>query len=165
MSHEDRDAIRAMIRRAAILAVDDGGTQQKLDLSGLAGDKPRGVMRVEDFGFASNPPVGGEGAIICAGGRSDRAMFVGGAHQQYRPTATEIGGTILYDANGQAVSLVKNNIRIVGTQTITITAPTIVLDGNVKLGGADASHAAAMQGSTVSAGAVNGNLATKVLVK
>lgn len=165
-SSEDRAAIRAMLRRAAVVSVDDSGDRQLLDLSAFASDLPRKVARIQDFGFASNPPVGGEGLLLCPGGRSDRAVFVGGEAKQYRPKNTELGGTILYDANGQAVSLVKNNIRIVGTDTVTITAPTIVLAGNVHLGGADATRPASAQGTTDSHGDTDtGNFATKVFVK
>jgi phage baseplate assembly protein V len=133
-SERDKNALRAMLRRAAIEAVYDAGNQQLLDLIGLASDKPRKVPRVESFGLASNPPGGGNGLIVCPGGRSDRAMFIGGEHADYRPKGQPSGGTTIYDANGQAISFVKNNIRIVGTQTITLTAPTFILNGDVFCG-------------------------------
>lgn len=163
---ELEDAVRAMLRRASILQVDDSGDRQLLDASGFKNDLPRKVARIQDFGLASNPPAGAEGVLACLGGRSDRAVFLGGEHKDYRPRGIPAGGTTIYDANGQAISFVQDNIRIVGTQTVTISAPTIVLDGNVKLGGADASRPASAQGTTDSRGdADTGNFATKVLVK
>jgi phage baseplate assembly protein V len=99
---ELRDAVRTMIRRASIAAVDDGGTQQTVDLLGFAGDSPRQVVRVQEFGIADNPPVGGEGLILCAGGRSDKALFIGGAGKG-RPTNTPSGWKGLYDAGGNVV--------------------------------------------------------------
>ncbi len=154
--HErDRDALRSMLRRAAIAAVNDAGTQQLIDLLGFAGEKLRGVPRIESFGFASNPPSGGTGIIACAGGRSDRALFLGGEHPDYRPKDQPVGGVTIYDANGQAISFVRNNIRVtggkitfetaavtlVGTTSLTLQAPSIVLDGTVQLGSAAASVA------------------------
>lgn len=159
-SAEDRDAIRTMLRRAAILAVDDTGTQQLLDLFGLKADKPRKVVKVEDFGFASNPPAGGEGLIVCPGGRSDRAMFLGGAHKDFRPKNLPVGGVTIYDAFGQAISFVEHNIRVVGAQTITIQAPVIVLDGAVQITG----NVTGAGGGTITLAAsinqIAGNIAT-----
>jgi phage baseplate assembly protein V len=130
MSYEDRAAIRAMLRRASVRSVDDSGAQQRLELTGLAADALRKIVRIGEFGLASVPPAGAEGLLACLGGRSDRAMFLGGEHKDYRPTGHDPGTTILYDANGQAVSLIKNNVRVVGTQTITIQAPTVVIQGD-----------------------------------
>jgi phage baseplate assembly protein V len=104
MSHaESRAAIRAMLRRAAITAIDDSGAQQKVGLTGFAAEQLEGVVRVQDFGISSNPPAGGEGLIVCPGGRSDRAMFIGGAHQKYRPTAMPSGTSVLYDSEGNVI--------------------------------------------------------------
>jgi phage baseplate assembly protein V len=133
-SQRDQIALRTMLRRAAIAFVNDAGSQQLLDLLGYKGDTPKKVPRVESFGFASNPPPGGNGLIVCPGGRSDRAMFIGGEHPDYRPKNQPVGGTIIYDAFGQAISFISGNIRVVGTGTITLTAPTFILNGDVFCG-------------------------------
>jgi phage gp45-like len=130
----DRDALRTMLRRAAVASVNDRGSQQLVNLSGFAGDSPENIVRVESFGFASNPPSGGNGLIVCPGGPSDKAMFLGGEHPSHRPKNQPTGGVTLYDAFNQAISFVQNNIRIVGTQTITIQAPTINLVGEINAG-------------------------------
>jgi phage gp45-like len=81
-SSEERNAVRAMLRRAAVVSSSDGGAQQLLALSGLASEQLTNIVHVQPFGLSSNPPVGGEGLIVCLGGRSDRAMFLGGEHPQ-----------------------------------------------------------------------------------
>jgi phage baseplate assembly protein V len=134
-SPEDRDAIRAMLRRAAVVAVNDTGGQQLVDLSGFASDFPKQVVRIADFGFASNPPPGGEGLMACPGGRSDRAMFLGGEHAKYRPVNLPVGATAIYDAFGQILEFVQNSVKLVCTGTITLQSPTIVLDGAVQFTG------------------------------
>jgi phage baseplate assembly protein V len=132
----DRDALRTMLRRASVKAVNDQGSQQLVNLAGLAGDQPVDVPTVALFGFSSNPPAGGVGLIVCPGGRSDRALFLGGESAKYRPKNQPVGGTTLYDAFGQAISLVQNNIRIVGTGAVTITAPSgCTINGNVTVQG------------------------------
>ncbi len=132
---EHDDAIRAMLRRARVSKVDDSGSQQLVDLNGMKGDQPRKVFRPQGFGLSSNPPADSEGVILALGGRNDRALYFDGGHQQYRPVNTAVGGTILYDGSGQAISLVQRALRIVGGDTITLSATKIVLDGEVHLGG------------------------------
>lgn len=117
ISLEDRDAVRAMLRRAAIVAVNDGGAQQLVDLSGFASDQPKKIVRISDFGLASNPPAGGEGLIVCPGGRSDRAMFIGGEHKQYRPKNLAAGAVALYSTQ----------------MIITLGATTLVVDTGGKM--------------------------------
>jgi phage baseplate assembly protein V len=128
-SSEERNAVRAMLRRAAVVSSDDSGPQQLLSLSGFSQDLPRQVVRVQEFGFSSNPPVGGEGLILCPGGRSDRAMFWGGAHAQYRPTNLPVGATALYDAFGQILEFVQNSVKLVCTATFEIDAPNVLIKG------------------------------------
>jgi phage gp45-like len=81
-SSEERNAVRAMLRRAAVSS-NESGVQQLLALSWLASEQLTNIVHVQPFGFSSNPPVGGEGLIVCLGERSDRAMFLGGEHPQY----------------------------------------------------------------------------------
>lgn len=144
----DRDAVRTMLRRAAVRAVDDAGSQQRLDLSGLSGDQPADVPTVALFGFSANPPAGGVGLILCPGGGSDKALFFGGESAKYRPKNQPPGGVTLYDAFGQAISFVQNDVKVVGTQTVTIQAPTINLVGQVNLGSASAAVAVELSNST-----------------
>ncbi len=144
----DRDALRTMLRRAAVRSVNDQGSQQLVDLSGMAGDQPAGVPTVALFGFSANPPAGGVGLIACPGGRSDKALFFGGESAKYRPKNQPTGGVTLYDAFGQAISFVQNAIRVDGTQTITIQAPTINLVGEVNLGAASGTIAVELSNST-----------------
>jgi phage gp45-like len=132
----DRDALRTMLRRAAVRSVNDQGSQQLVNLSGLAGDQPADVPTVALFGFSSNPPAGGVGLIACPGGRSDKALFFGGELAKFRPKNQPVGGVTVYDAFGQAISFVQNNIRIVGTGAVTITAPSgCTINGNVTVQG------------------------------
>lgn len=135
-SPEERAAVRTMLRRAAVVSVNDQGSQQLLNVSGFVGDKPKNLVRIAEFGFASNPPDGGEGLIVCPGGRSDRAMFLGGELAKYRPKNQPVGGVTIYDAFNNAISFVQNNIRIVAAANVTITAPSgLTINANVTVNG------------------------------
>ena len=166
MPSEDRDAIATMIRRGTLKEFDAKGSQHLARVTGLRGEELAGVPRFKEFGFSSHPPIGSTATIMALGGRSDRAMVVGIDHADHGPRDLETGHTALYDAYGNMISLVEREIRVVGATSVTIKAPVIILDGLVRLGGADADKPAAMLGTLDTAGhAQIGNLATRVLVK
>jgi phage baseplate assembly protein V len=166
MFDEHDDAIRTLLRRVSVVDVDDSGTQQRLTLEGLASEEFSRVVRSQHFGLSSVPPKGAEGLILAQGGRSDRAHVLGLEHKDHRPRNQEVGDVVLYDAHDNAISLVKKNLRIVGSDTVTIKGAKIVLEGNVYLGGADADKPAAMQGTLDTAGNADvSNLASKVFMK
>jgi phage gp45-like len=103
LNWEHDDAARSKARRASIVKVDDGGTQQKLDLRGLASDQPQKIVRILPHGFSSNPPQQSEGVLLALGGRSDRLMFLGGEHKDYRQKNLNSGQAVLYDDKGNVV--------------------------------------------------------------
>ena len=110
--------------------------------------------------FAANPQ-GRKRAV----GRRDAAYVLGGENPSMRPVV-DMGGTAIYDHTGNIVSVVAKELRIVHSAKVTISAPEIVLDGIVKLGGADASRPASAEGTVDSCGcADSGNFATRVWMK
>jgi phage baseplate assembly protein V len=154
---EGRDGLLGSIRRASVVEIDDSGTQQFLKKGkGLKSEQFEQVYRPQPFGMTSNPPAGSEGLLLAMGGRSDRLLGLGFEHKDYRPKDTEIGGTIIYDANGSAVSLVKPNLRIVHAQKLVLAAPVIVLEsGDIRLGGESANRPVSAQGTVTSDGATD----------
>lgn len=134
--YEHDDAVRSILRRAALLKDgDDRETQQRVALRGYKGDEPDDVHRFQLPGIHSVPVKGGEGVIVEMGGRSDRALFLGGEHKDHKPKGYEPGDTVLYDHHGNSASLVKGRMRIVHRTEVRIVAPKIVLEGTVHLGG------------------------------
>jgi phage gp45-like len=131
-SLENHDATLGTLRRATILKVDDSGAQQLVDLSGLASDYPKKVVRVLPHGFSSNPPLNSEGILKSLGGRSDRGMFIGGEHFQYRQRNLPAGTSVLYDdkgnvvfckgANGIVISTADGDVTVTSNKAISLTA-------------------------------------------
>jgi phage gp45-like len=103
LSLEHDDAMRSKARRARVVTVDDSGSQQKADLRGLASDRPQKIVRILPHGYSSNPPQDSEGVLLALGGRSDRLMFIGGEHKDYRPKNLKSGQSVLYDDKGNVV--------------------------------------------------------------
>jgi phage gp45-like len=133
-SMENNDAVLGTLRRGSIQKVDDSGNQQLVNLMGLAGDQPQKVVRVLDHGFSSNPPQGAEGVLKSLGGRSDRLMFIGGEHPDYRQKNLAAGASVLYDQNGNVIyANMANGIQISAkTGNVAVTAPS---GKNIFLGG------------------------------
>lgn len=160
------------------MAVDSGLTRFRLDGTvehrngqqfvngrGYAGDGYERVHRVEPHGFASHPVAGGIGAFVAARGQRDSGYVIGGENPALRPGGDLLtaGGTAIYDHLGNIVSIVAAKLRIVHATQIHLVAPTIVLEGDVKLGGPDAARPASAEGTLDSAGhAESSNFATRV---
>jgi phage gp45-like len=153
--------------RAKVGEIDDSGDLQiGKTMQGYAGEEFTRVHLVRQYGFHSVVPPRSHGIGLALRGMRDLAVMLGGEYPDYRPKNRDVGSTALYDMHGNIVSLVESEIRIVHATKIHLVAPSIVLEGTVKLGGDDADKPAAMQGSIDSHGdsEVSG-LATKVLVK
>jgi phage gp45-like len=152
--------------RALIEATDDSGQLQLADALGYAGESFAGVHRVQPFGFHSNPPAGAHAVGVPLRGLRGLLALLGGEVPQFRPTGRAVGTTALYDAYGSLVSLVESECRVVHATAIHLVAPTIILEGDVKLGGPDAAKPIGLQGSLDSAGdTLTGALATKVFAE
>jgi phage gp45-like len=123
--------------RTELRETQDDGDQQTVTLYGVGGEELTRVHRVQPFGLSTHPPVGAHGIGMALHGRRDLVAVLGLEHAQYRPKATQPGGTVLYDMYGSAVSLVQSNMRIVHAQKIenVCGAATLVMtaDGKVKI--------------------------------
>lgn len=153
--------------RAELGDTDDAGDLQLAKtLLGYAGEEFTRVHRVQPFGFHGHAPRGSHGVGLALRGMRDLVVALGCEHPQHRPKNRAVGTTAIYDMWGNIVSLVEAEIRVVHATKIHLVAPEIVLEGTVKLGGADAATPASMQGTVDSAGDTDASgFATKVLMK
>lgn len=117
---EHDDAMRSNIRRYRVVKVNDEGTQQRVDLSGLKKERPEEVWRPMPHGFSSNPPADSDGYMVGMGGRSDRMLYVDGGHKKYRPRKLPEGGVALYNHTGDIIRVVKDNLDIVHANKVTM---------------------------------------------
>ncbi len=137
--------------------------QQFIGGKGFAGDRFERVHRPEPHGFASYPVKGGIGIAMSARGNRDSAYVFGGENPSLRPDVA-MGGTAIYDHTGNIVSVVQANLRIVHATVIHMIAPSIILEGRVKLGGPGASRPVSAQGTIDSRGDIDSsNFANGVL--
>ena len=114
------DATRPTTRRARIIKVNDKGTQQRVDISGLKNEKPVKVWNTQPFGFSSNPPKDSDGIIEQAGSRSDRTFYRDAGHEKYRPKRTPEGGAVLFDYAGNIIRMFPEHGDFVHKDKINI---------------------------------------------
>ena len=110
---DDKHAARLMNTRGELIEIDDSGKIQLVRVHGHYGEQIAKAHRVQSFGMSAVPPKGAHGLIQAVGGRRDQAVLVGLEHPDHRPVNTGAGETIIYNAHGDAVSIVKRNIRVV----------------------------------------------------
>lgn len=120
-------ATRGQLRRVILTDVNDQGAQQYASLSGVYGEQMAEVTRLQHFGFNAVPPKGSEGLLLALGGRSDKAFVLGLEHPQYRPKAKNPGESYVYDAYGNIISVVQQNIRIVHSADVQIVVGSMVV--------------------------------------
>jgi hypothetical protein len=119
-SFEHDDALRSNIRRYRIVKVNDEGTQQRVDLSGLVKEKPEKVWRPMPHGFTSNPPPDSDGYMVGMGGRSDRMLYSDGGHKKYRPRNIPVGAAALYNHSGDIVRVFEDNCDVIHSKRINL---------------------------------------------
>lgn len=88
------------LRRGTLEQTDDSGTQQLLQVRGLASEQLKKIVRVLPHGFSSHAPKDSEGVFLSLGGRSDRVLGLGYEHKDKRQKDLPEGTAVLYDANG-----------------------------------------------------------------
>lgn len=115
------DPHRPQLHLATLGDLDDSGVQQLASATGFLGHVIGQAVRRQGFGLSSVPPAGAEGLFLASGGRSDRGHLLGLEHPDHKPLGTQLGGTVLYDAYGTAVSLVQKNLRMVHASDIQVT--------------------------------------------
>ena len=132
----------------------DAGDQQMVTLLGPRGEALKNVHRLQPFGFHSSPPVGSHGMVAQFGGADGGRLLnfaLGLEDKSSRPTNRDVGSTALYDANGNMVSLVQSEVRIVGSSKVVIVSSGTTLtvsSSGVTISGGEVTHDGKNIGST-----------------
>jgi phage baseplate assembly protein V len=133
MSHEVHDAVRNMFRRATLSAdatVD--ADHVRGSFTGRNGETFTQVPRISDYGFHSEPLAGASAVLAALSGRSDGVLALGIDDPRKRPSLGP-GAVALYNAQGNMISLVQQTIRIVSSQPVAVTAPSMTINGHTVL--------------------------------
>jgi phage baseplate assembly protein V len=95
--------IQMMFGRGRVTYTDDSGPVQKMQvrLSGL--ETSDGRVRMAEFGFTSNPPIGSDVLTLHVSGDRGAGTVFATNHQQSRPTGLLAGESKLYSQDGKYV--------------------------------------------------------------
>lgn len=165
MNPTDNTLLRVQLEKT-----DDSGKQQKMQHAGRKGEKvggkKHGAVRLQSYGVSEHPPAGSQGMAVALNGNMDQPLILGVEHPDHRPTGLAEGEGKIYDMWGNYLFKQQNKWTWkVGDSKIEMFADgTIVLTGNVHLGGPGGVKAS-KDGTVDSAGDVDtSNFATKVWV-
>ena len=103
-----RRSISLLIGRAVITAIKDTGAIQSATVEVLEGES-REVLRYQNYGLSSNPPIDSEAVIIFQGGNRAMGLMVCCDHRSSRKKNLEEGETALYTKFGDFLLLDKNS--------------------------------------------------------
>lgn len=127
--------LQAVIGVGKITLVDDSGAVQLDQVAIGPLEVHDGAPNSQQFGFASNPPVGTDAVMVFIGGDRSNGVIIATGNQKYRLKGLASGDAALYDSRGQSVWLTPGGIVVNGaglpmtvnnTPEVTVNASTSV---------------------------------------
>jgi phage gp45-like len=100
------------------------GGQQFVSGRGMFKDGYTRVHRIESHGFMSMPVKGAKALLISPNDDPDQAYVIGGEHPSHRPQNIPGGGTAIYDASGNIISLVGTSMRLKSGDVVMVISPS-----------------------------------------
>ena len=120
--------------RFTVDATRDDGETQRVEGRGLAGERFTGdfaLRRLQQAGLPATPLPGAVGIGAFLEGDRRRGYQIGVESGDKRARNVAPGYQTIYGANGEAVSIVENNIRLVAAK-ISIVGDLEITGGSVK---------------------------------
>lgn len=100
--------VQMTVGRAIIEAVKDNDEIQLVKISGLDGEVQDGVERIQNYGFSSNVPKGGEAVVLYVQGNREDGIVITADHGEYRIKDLQSGETVMYSQHGQTLKQLEN---------------------------------------------------------
>lgn len=131
-----KNRVLLMIGRAVIAAVDDSKDIQEAQISVLAGEAMERIPRIQEFGFASNPPKDSEAIVVALGGNRENLVIIGTDNRAVRFKDLGSGESAVYTDDGTYIHLKKGGlVDVLAATKLTATVPETEITGNVLIGG------------------------------
>lgn len=128
-----RTRVMNSVARAVISALDDTGDYQVVKLDVLADETLEDVERVQNFGFASNPPSGAEAVLLLVGGNRDHPIVISADTPKTRKKSLQPGEAAVYgNATANYLYLKKDDTSELKTKKLTLMLTDgLTVDGGV----------------------------------
>lgn len=121
-----RTRLMLLASRAVVRIVDASLKMQTVQLDLLQGETRDGVEHWEPYGFTSHPFAGAEALAIALGGNRDHTIAISVADRRYRIKTLAEGEVALYDDQGQAVTIKRNQVRVDAVGQVIVSGPSFV---------------------------------------
>lgn len=91
-----KESVKLMIRRCRLGTVTDENKTQVFEIEIFKGETRSGVERIQEFGFSSVPPEGGQAIVVFLGGEGSHPAIVATDDRRYRPREKDPGDVTIY---------------------------------------------------------------------
>lgn len=108
--------------------IDDTKKIQKCQISLMDNETHSGVDRYQEYGFSSVPLPGAQAVAVSIAGSRDNSIIIATEDGRYRPLNLNAGEVVIYNQFGDKI-IIKQN------RTIEITAPNVIINGNLQVTG------------------------------
>lgn len=119
-----RRRLMLLLGRAVLVAVNNAGTTQRLQVVALADEVITDVERFQDYGFEGHPWPNAQAAILFMNGNRDAGIVVAVHDRRYRPTDLAQGEVCIYTDEDKTapfrVTLKRGRIAEIKCKTLNI---------------------------------------------
>lgn len=115
-----------MLAKAVTRRIVDALGRQTAQVEVTKGELIDDVERMQDYGFTSNPPVGGTDALLAFfGGDRSQGIIIRMENRSFRLKSLESGEVAMFDDLGNVFKLGREQIDIVGLTKVVVTSPEV----------------------------------------
>ncbi len=159
--------IRMLATRVTVTGVDDSQKIQTVQVTALDGERLADVQRLQPYGFTANPPLGGNGLMICIGGSRTHPVVIVSDDGSKRLLNLAPGECAIYDNAGNFVHIKAGQIHVKHATKVYSESPLTHCSGDAEVDGNGLVHGdLTVQGNLVvsGTGAVTGALSSSTSV-
>lgn len=108
--------------------IDDTKKIQKCQISLMDNETHSNIDRYQEYGFSSVPLPGAQAVAVSIAGSRDNSIIIATEDGRYRPLNLNAGEVTIYNHLGDKIVIKQN-------RTIEITAPNVIINGNLQVTG------------------------------
>lgn len=140
-----------IVNRVAVRLVNDALRLQNVQIDVLNDETLDNVVRMQEYGFTSNPQPGAEGIALSPSGRRSNTVVICVDDRRYRLRNLASGEVALYTDEGDSIWLRRGrnievnagskvkvtapNVEVVASAKVTLTTPLVEVTGNLAVDG------------------------------
>ncbi|WP_039788546.1 phage baseplate assembly protein V [Herbaspirillum huttiense] len=127
--------LRHLISRGRIRAISDDDVAQRAQVKFSDIELVDGIVRLEEFGFTSNPPFNSDALVVCLTGDRSNGAVIATNHQASRPRGLGPGESAVFNQVGIKIYLSNGGLVIeaAGLPVSLNNAPTVTINASTKV--------------------------------